>query len=211
MQTAANDDVLTTLMAGAEHTRWVVNGDGTILAAGGPMWAGFAAANRGTSIVDPTNVVGHQLHDHIAGDTVRALYDALEQRVLDASGHGNEIAFRMRCDSANECRCMHITMARHAMPDGEPVVIYDSHPCERHWRCHVELFDRPNEGTQPLGDRHLVEMCSWCKHVLAYVDNQVEEWIPPDVYLAEDHDLDVMLAHGVCDECREVLEGLLEA
>jgi hypothetical protein len=160
-------------------------------------WSEFAEAN-GADAMQPTLVLRRSLWDFISDPTTRHIYRALFERIR---GQEETIRLSFRCDSPAERRLLDLEMT----PLEQGGIQCQVHQVETSSRKPMWLLDPSRPRSEEL-----IRVCSWCKRVgLAdevwlEVEDAVTglglfvDQLPPD------------LTHGICPDCRRVLEARIE-
>lgn len=163
---------------------YTVDEHGTILDVGGD-WQDFVDK---TGVDDPQrmadfNMIGKNLFDYIANETVRELYRELHRRALG----GESCKFNYRCDGPDVAR-----MAEMELRVNSIGVRYTS----------TILTEIPHEIDGPISvsrDKDLlVRMCSLCKKV--QIPERGDTWFPMEEYLKRLH-IPHVLSQSVCPDC----------
>lgn len=166
---------------------YVVDEQGTILDIGGD-WQEFIDK---TGVEDSQkmadfNMIGKNLFDFIANETVRDLYRELHRKALD----GEVCKFSYRCDGPDVAR-----MARMELAPNSIGVKYTS----------TILEEAPHEIVGPISMNReknlLVRMCSICKKT--QIPERGDEWFPMEEYLKRLH-IPHSLSQSVCPECTQL-------
>jgi hypothetical protein len=156
-------------------------------------WVAFAMAN-GAPDLTAENIVGHSIHDFIAGAETRHVY-----RMLLARVRSRRLTLRVpfRCDSPTNKRCMTL----HMRPHGATGVEFISELRHEEARSPIALLD-----TDAARCEEIVRICSWCKRVLTG-----QRWEEIEAAIAA---RDLMrctempqLKHGMCPECLAIVQN----
>lgn len=151
-------------------------------------WVQFAVSNAAPSLA--TAVIGTSLWDHVCGDAVKRIYEAVLNRARDKM---RTVSFPFRCDSPTQYRAMRLFV----VPLGEGRLEFRG--------VSENVFTRPTpfEFLNPPGatrSRGVVRMCSWCKAIAVGA-----EWKPLETaieglkLLAQDSP--VSAEYEICDSC----------
>lgn len=160
-------------------------------------WEKFASDNEAPAVAQ--GAVGTHLWDHIQGQEVVQLYEALTEYIR---GTQRPVAFDFRCDSPETRRDMRLEM----IPRPNRCVEFRSTLLSK--KPHVlpkDLFSL-DEKNAKLGKA--LRMCAWCKSV--HLDGR---WIDLESAMDEYHPfLDRMpstITHGICDACISTLTNAI--
>lgn len=166
---------------------YVVDDQGTILDIGGD-WQEFidkSGVEDGQSMAD-YNMIGKNLFDFIANETVRDLYRELHRKALE----GEICKFSYRCDGPDVAR-----IARMELAPNKIGVKYTS----------TILKEMPHEMDGPISINRerdlLVRMCSICKQT--QIPERGDEWFPVEEYLKRLH-IPHTLSQSVCPKCTKL-------
>lgn len=154
----------------------------------GQAWEGFASENHGDSAFGD-HVLGTSMYDHIVDDPTRQLYRDLLAEVR----RGNEmVRFDYRCDSPQLCRQMRMLL----VPREAGSVDFYS---ETLW---VQPRRLPLHVQHKYGAFPALIRCSLCGRV-----RQKGKWQDVIDAVQEgfvlNHELPLLVAYGVCDQCRD--------
>lgn len=190
-----------TLMDAIEGIAYAVDRDGVIIACSHNRWEGFALANDGAELADPSSVIGRPLLDFIAGDDIKAHYARVLETVL--GGEGGAVAFSYRCDGATVQREGRLSVTPILGAAGIAGALFQSVMLHESARPAMPLFDfkaraRDLEKARSLP---LVEICSYCASVNKPHDAAEENWVSAEAYYAQGGISEVSISHSICPPC----------
>ena len=166
---------------------YTVDEEGTILDIGGD-WQSFVdkgGVDYPQSMAD-YNMVGKNLFDFIANETVRDMYRELHRKAMD----GQKCEFEYRCDGPDVAR-----VAKLELKAGELGICYTS----------TILNEVPHDTEGPISVNRekdlLVRMCSVCKAI--QIPERGDDWYTLEDYLKRAH-IPHTLSQSVCPNCTGV-------
>lgn len=184
-------------MAGPHVIEYMVRPDCTVVDVQGE-WDTFATENDAADLT-VSAVVGHDLREFLGGAETRLIYQALIERIL---GTGRLVRFPFRCDSPDARRYMEMEIER---PDPD-LIRFRSRMIREEDRPAQPLFN-----TKVARSDELLVTCSWCKRV----KTEGDVWVEVEDYVASSGlmEADVLprLTHGVCPDCEESMDALIES
>jgi hypothetical protein len=161
---------------------------GTILRVEGPWESWMPPDEQVPDSCRADRVVGRPLYSYIQGQGVRAIFQALQTRVMET---GVPIEFASRCDSPSLMRELRIRLS----VDGR-TLRYDSSVIAERRRAHPLPW--PVEDTDTI-----IAMCSFCKQYRFPVET--ENWKELDTLFVEPHLPDrFSVSHGICRPCTKL-------
>lgn len=170
-----------------------VDPDGAIVSVN-ESFIGFAGDNGWT--VEPADVIGTSLLDHVSGDRVRELHRTLLAAVRSSD---RPLTLPMRCDSPTERRWLSVSFT----PLGDGRIGFASTIDRVEPRPYQPLLDPTLERTEIGG---MLTVCAWCARVRyggAWAD--IDE-VAERLGLADGTDVPA-LSHGICNRCEAALSG----
>ncbi|WP_372785859.1 hypothetical protein [Phenylobacterium sp.] len=138
------------------------------------------------------------------GSEVDAYRRALHHSVLDGRRAG--LSFHHRRDLPGRTRTQRTSLARIALPDRYPMVLYQSRTLEEATRSPLSLLEPDriieNPGSPPR--RSVVSMCALCQKFAwpPGAELAAGELVPGEIYLQRGGTADVGVVQGVCRACR---------
>ncbi len=159
-------------------------------------WLAFAREN-GTEELLEKSLLGQNLWQHICDDTTTHLYHTM---ITSAREEGHYFTIPFRCDSPDCRRFMEMKI----IPSDNGAVTLESKVVKLESREHVKLLDSDIERSDKL-----IQMCSYCKKVLAADSNwyEVEQAIALLDLFAEDKP--PQITHTICPACYEEYNKVL--
>lgn len=185
---------------------YLVAPDGTILAVGEPAWSTFATANGGDEVTGDA-VVGGNLFAGAVDDEVLDVQKALHRRIVD--GDRASVTFEYRCDAPDRARRMRMAITP-VMSNGiVRAVLYQSIILEETPRPPMSLFEKIDRAGGSGPGTPTVTLCSYCHDVAWPVGSSAGErsWIEPEEYYRRGGPSDVIVSHGICEDCFDRLMG----
>lgn len=159
-------------------------------------WLKFARENDGFEL-KPDTVVGHLLWDFITGQEARHYYGLLFDKIRRERC---SISMPFRCDGP-ECR-RYMQLIMHPGEGGS--LEFQSELVREEPRPSVALFDLCHPRNNDF-----VTMCAWCKRVRVGPD----QWLEVEAALEQMNLNETTrlpnISHGLCGDCRDSLENLI--
>lgn len=187
-----------------EGVAYVVRSDGRILAYGRRRWDQFAAENKGEALLDPDAVLGRNLFDCMAGETLKRSYRQWIAAVLRTKA-SYPATFKYRCDSPTERRELRMSISRIETAD-EPAVLFQSVLLDTRARPPINIydFDALSRAAQERRTLPIVALCSFCQRLRWPPGAQPSgpsTWIEAEQYYARGGRSEVAVSHSICEDC----------
>ena len=192
------------LLDAMEGIAYVVRPDGRILAYGRQRWDQFAAENKGEALLDPETVLGRNLFDWIAGETVQRAYRQWIDAVLRTKAN-HPATFKYRCDAPAERRELRMSISRIDTAN-EPAVLFQSVLLDATARPPINIYDFEALARAAQDRRALpiIAMCSFCQRLRwppGAPPSGPNEWIEAEQYYARGGRSEVAVSHTICRDC----------
>jgi hypothetical protein len=162
-------------------------------------WNDFWKKNAGSR--GPLDVVGRDITGFFSEGQVRDVYRTLFLDVARSARQAVKINYR--CDSPVLKRSMRLTVT--AVPTGAKAeyLLYQSTTLDVEQRPAIPLFGAPTGARGP----GIVKVCAVCAKVQWPIGGSAigTEWIEPQDYYRRGGADVVLLSHGFCGPCHEVL------
>lgn len=140
------------------------------------------------------------------GDEVRDTYRGLVAELL--KGNRDGFAFDVRCDAPEIKREMRMALTPVRVGGQITGVLFQSVLLRSTMRPPLDIFrfrdPAARVGYEP--DRPILIMCSYCQNVKAPADfGPARPWLSPEAYYRRGGSSDVLISHGMCPACSDVL------
>lgn len=200
------DFSFSTLIDAMDGLAYLVALDGTIVAVGEPAWSKFAIVS-GADALRGDAIVGGNLFSIGAEGEVLEVHKTLHDRIVES--RRSSIAFEYRCDAPDMARRMRMAMTPVTVNGEIRAVLYQSVVLEETPRPPMSLFEKIDRAGGSSADIPTVTLCSYCHDVAWPIDAPARErhWIEPEEYYRRGGPSDVVVSHGICDECYDRLMG----
>jgi len=186
---------------------YAIDPECTIIDYGGAHWDKSAKESGAPELCVAGNVIGHNLFDVMAGDSVREAYAGLIRDLLES--RRENFAFSYRCDSPDVRRQGRLAMTP-LQTDGEITgVLFQSIILDRQTRPPLDIFrfrDVPAALAHDA-DRPVVTICSWCLDVKVDGDSPAPRWVSAEEYYRLGGASEVRISHGICPDCSAEICG----
>jgi hypothetical protein len=166
---------------------------------GSSHWEDFWKDNGGNP--DPVSVVGRDITEFFSEGQVRDVYRKLFLDVARSARRAVKINYR--CDSPVLRRAMRLTVTAVPTAAKPEYLLYQSTTLDVEQRPAIPLFSAPT-GTS---GSDVVKVCAVCAKVQWPTGGSAAgtEWIEPQDYYRRGGADAVLLSHGFCGPCQEVL------
>ena len=192
------------LLDAMEGIAYVVRPDGRILDYGRRRWDRFASENKGEALLDPGIVLGRNLFDWIAGETVQRTYRQWMDAVLRAEAN-HPATFKYRCDAPAERRDLRMSISRIETEDA-PALLFQSVLLDATARPPLNIydFDALTRAAQERRGLPIVAMCSVCQRLRwppGVSPADAAGWVTAEQYYARGGRSEVAVSHTICTAC----------
>lgn len=184
---------------------FVTDATGLITAIGAKRWHAFAAANKAPGLSTEA-IVGRNLFEFVLGQENELHLRSVLRRL--SSGLHDAWVMPFRCDAPDRRRNMRQSVTPFLENGRCHGFLFQSIELSREDRPPIELFDfqAMQARAAQRADMPMVWMCSWCQRVKHPVVT-ASLWLQADSYYAAGGRSDVQLTHGICEQCRDVVES----
>lgn len=165
-------------------------------------WLSFSAKNGG--LVNQPAVLGRVITDFFTEGEVRDTYSKLFFDVLARRRPSIQVGYR--CDSATLRRSMRLAVTPLEVDGEVQHLLYQSTTLSVEQRPAIPLFEAPAIGSSRVDALKICAVCAKVQwpHAAPGID---AEWIEPQEYYRRGGEDVVLLSHGFCPPCFEVLEA----
>lgn len=179
-----------------ENLAFETDREGVIQCVGKYNWEAFAKENDAPELT-ADKVEGLSLFDFVEGDDVKRELKRIMERISQDPNWSWVLPFR--CDAPG-CKRTVVQSIRPIFSDNQ-CTGFSFHSFEQssELRPPIDLYDfkRMRKNALREDDLPVVMMCSWCQKVKAEDDT----WMSAEDYYASGNKSDVVLSHGICEEC----------